>query len=554
LDELRAPLKVGLLVNSLEVPAWVESVVAEMVAADWIDLQGVVRNATPSAKRSLGERLSSARSNFLYGLYTRFDGWRNRTSPERNPFHPTDLKPWLEGVDVIDVTPRQTRFSDYIEDEDLERIRGLNPDVLVRFGFRILRGEILQVPRFGVWSFHHGDGRVNRGSMPGFWEVMEGESTTGSMLQVLSEKLDAGKVVDRFFGATDARSVVLNQRNLYRKTAPMLMDGLRHLKQQGEEGLYEKSDDFPAYYHPLRKLPRNADMARSLPRLASSFVGAKARHVFRFDQWFLAYRVRKNPTDPNLAFYQYTHMLPPKDRFWADPFAVRREGGYGVFFEEFLFSKNKAHISYFEIDEDGKHSEPRVVLDTPYHLSYPFVFEYDGDLFMIPESQANRSVELWRCTSFPDKWKLERVLMDDHIAADTTLFERDGKWWMFAAVTEDGLQNRDRLELFHADEPTGPWIPHPMNPIKRDVRSARPAGKLISDRGRLLRPAQDCAGRYGAAIAINEITEWTHDRYSERTITRITPDWRPHLLATHTINTVGDLTIIDGEMLRRRWG
>ena len=130
--------------------------------------------------------------------------------------------------------------------------------------------------------------------MPGFWEVMEGESTTGSMLQVLSEKLDAGKVVDRFLGATDARSVVLNQRNLYRKTAPMLMDGLRHLKQQGEEGLYEKSDDFPAYFHPLRKLPRNADMTRSLPRLASSFVGAKARHVFRFDQWFLAYRVRKN--------------------------------------------------------------------------------------------------------------------------------------------------------------------------------------------------------------------------------------------------------------------
>ncbi len=554
MSERRTPLKVGLLVDSLTVPAWVERVVSELVAADWAEVSVVVRNTAKSPPRSFGQRLQSIRKNFLYALYTRFDKRRARVAPDRDPFVPVDLSGVVEGAQVVDVLPRQTRFSDFVEGDDLERVRATHPDVLIRFGFRILRGEILGVPNYGIWSFHHGDSRVNRGSMPGFWEVMEGMPTTGSMLQVLSEQLDAGQVVARHLGATDLTSVTRNQRNLYQKTAPMLVRGLRHLYEHGEEGLYEDADDFDAYSNPMRKSPTNRDMARALPRIVSRAVGAKAQHVFRFDQWFLAYRIRKRATDPNLAFYQYTHLHPPKDRFWADPFAIRREGGYGVFFEEFLFAKNKAHISYFEIADDGSRTEPRVVLDRPYHLSYPFVFEYDGELFMIPESQENRSVELWRCTSYPGTWELERVLMDGVVAADSTLFERDGKWWMFAAITEDGLQNRDRLELFHANQPTGPWLPHPMNPIKRDVRSARPAGKLFENRGRLIRPAQDCAGRYGAAIVMNEVTEWTEESYQERTLARITPDWKPHLLAMHTINTVDNLTIIDGEMLRKRWG
>ena len=526
----------------------------EMREAGWIDLIAVIRNAAPSTERTGWERLGSIRRNFLYALYTRFDRWRNRGSDEENPFRPADLTPHLSEVEIVEVSPRQTKFSDFVERDDLERVRALEPDVLVRFGFRILRGGILDVPRHGVWSFHHGDSRVNRGSMPGFWEVMERRPTTGSMLQVLSEQLDAGRVLERHVGATHSLSVARNKRELYLKTAPMLMDNLRRLHRYGDPGSRGLGEGLGAYSFPLRKSPTNRDMARAIPRLAARWAGSKASHVFRFEQWFLAYRVRKNADDLNLAFYQFTPMLPPRDRFWADPFAVRRDGRYLVYFEEFLFNRNKAHISFFEIGDDGTRSEPQVALDLPYHLSYPHVFTFDGELFMIPESQGNRTVELWRCEGAPDQWTLETVLMDDVLAADATLFERDGRWWMFTSTTEDGLPNRERLELFYADEPTGPWHPHPANPVKRDVRSARPAGNLVRRRGRLIRPAQDCSSRYGAAIALNEITEWTEDTYSERLVERITPDWMPHLLGTHTINSVDDLTIIDGEMLRPRWG
>ena len=89
-------------------------------------------------------------------------------------------------IPVVDVTPRRTRYSDHIEGDDLERIRALDLDVVVRFGFRILRGEILSLPRFGVWSFHHDDERVVRGGPPGFWEVLENHPTTGVVLQRLT--------------------------------------------------------------------------------------------------------------------------------------------------------------------------------------------------------------------------------------------------------------------------------------------------------------------------------------------------------------------------------
>ena len=125
-------------------------------------------------------RYWKARSRLLFLAFGRFDRWKFRTMPDA--FEMVDVSDLLGGVPAISVSPRRTKFSDFIEGDDLERVREAGADVFIRLGFRILRGGILTAAPAGVWSFHYGDNRVNRGGPAGYWEVLLSWPTTGSIL------------------------------------------------------------------------------------------------------------------------------------------------------------------------------------------------------------------------------------------------------------------------------------------------------------------------------------------------------------------------------------
>src|SRR5262249_44687686 len=152
-----------------------------------------------------------------------------------------------------------------------------------------------------------------------------------------------------------------------------------------------------------------------------------------FYQWILLYHV-----GPDLTFSarRLHRIVSPRDRFWADPVMLRRDGRHFVFVEEYMYQSQKGHIAVLEIDDTGRHTPPRKVLERPYHLSYPFVFEWQGKTYMVPESFQNRSIELYECLTFPDRWELRMNLMEGISAADPTLLFHDGRWWMFATVQE----------------------------------------------------------------------------------------------------------------------
>jgi hypothetical protein len=192
------------------------------------------------------------------------------------------------------------------------------------------------------------------------------------------------------------------------------------------------------------------------------------------------------------------------------------------------------------------------VLERPYHLSYPFLIEEDGQLYMIPETADNRTVEIYRCVEFPSKWKLERVLMNGLACADATLHREGGKWWMFANAARAGADINDELHLFSADELLGDWQPHSRNPIKSDVRSSRPAGRLFRDGKGLYRPGQIGAPLYGSGIALNRVTRLTQDEYQEEEVSRILPECEA-VLGIHTINRAGDLSVTDTFRRRARF-
>jgi hypothetical protein len=111
----------------------------------------------------------------------------------------------------------------------------------------------------------------------------------------------------------------------------------------------------------------------------------------------------------------------------------------------------------------------------------------------------------------------------------------------------------DELHIFHADRLLGEWRPHPLNPVKSDVRCARPAGQFFRRNGALYRPAQICAPLYGSGMSINRVVRLTPHDYAERQVERILPSRKDGLLGVHTLNRAGDLTVVDAFTRRARF-
>jgi hypothetical protein len=172
---------------------------------------------------------------------------------------------------------------------------------------------------------------------------------------------------------------------------------------------------------------------------------------------------------------------------------------------------------------------------------------------MVPESGTARTIDLYRATDFPGRWIKEATLVSDVTASDATLLEINGAWWMLATVQDGGGAYSDALHIWSASTLLGPWLPHKRNPVMIDIASARPAGRIISRHGKLIRPVQDCRQGYGSALGLAEITRLDAERYEQRvdTILRPGPLWPGKRL--HTLNRAGSLECIDGSARARRF-
>lgn len=274
------------------------------------------------------------------------------------------------------------------------------------------------------------------------------------------------------------------------------------------------------------------------------------------EQWQLRYKFNKD-TDKLFddQFDSYQKIVPPKDRFWADPFIVEENDKYYLFVEELKYKEAKGYISVIELNENGSNKpfKSQKILEKPYHLSYPFIFKLKDTYYMIPESTENKKIELYQCEDFPLKWNYWGTLMENVIAADTTIKFYNDKYWLFTLIEpEQGVKTHKDLHIFYSEDLlSSNWKAHSANPMVRNVSSARPAGNIFEDNGVLYRPSQDCSKRYGWAMSINKIITLNEDEYLEEQVKYITPNWERKLLATHTFNKIGRLSVID--VLVKRW-
>ena len=543
-------LRIGLLLDSMNSSAWIASLVEQLQASEFARVELVVLNTPPLQVRPpLKKRLQNYWKSAVYHRYEQWDYKRNKGKADAKA--PAALGPLLEGVPVLQVDPRRKGFSDFLSDEDVAAVRAADLDVLLRFGFRILKGGILEAARYGIWSFHHDDNLQYRGGPPLFWEVFDGNPVSGTILQILTSSLDGGKVLYRGHSATNRHSLYLNRNPVYWKTVQYMLRRLRDLDTRGWAYIqalptYNETEPLPQKIH---RTPNAWQMAQFLWRIFTRRARASlfSRTHGGFSQWFLAIRRRSEPHGFSDAA-GYALIRPPADRFYADPNLVTHEGRTWLFFEDYVFADHRALISCCEVMDDGTTGEVFEVLRRPYHLSYPFVFEDEGGMYMIPETRENGTVELYRATEFPRAWELYATLLQNVSAVDATIYRTAGRYWMFVGESNGKYSNCDELGLYFADALTGPWQRHPQSPVVSDVRRARPAGRLFVDGGRLIRPSQDCARAYGYATVFSEVITLNETEYEERPLARLEPGWYPGNLGTHTYARSRDWEVIDGNL------
>jgi hypothetical protein len=235
-----------------------------------------------------------------------------------------------------------------------------------------------------------------------------------------------------------------------------------------------------------------------------------------------------------------------REAFAADPFIIRdgpTEGGYLLFYECFPWRSGLGRIDCVAI-RDGHFGTSRVILESPFHLSYPFILELGEDRVMIPEQAGSRQLAAYRLGAGGTVTGSETLAAGVSLL-DSTIIQRDGRFWLFA--THAGPDDNVELHLYHSDAVSGPWQAHARNPIKRERTNARPAGPFFAHAGELFRPAQDCGSHYGAGIVVNRLATLNEEAFAEEPVSEIRPPpGSRYDFGLHTISSAGGCTAIDG--------
>ena len=529
-----SPVRVGLLLDpqALRLTRWQRECLQNLAEGRDTELCVLVAGSAPAS----GHPKSSGFS--LWRAYN--NGWVARRSRAIQRLPAGDL---LGQVPVIHVQPElRGRYSQHLPAEAIEQIRAYDLDVLLRFGFGILRGEILDVPRYGVWSFHHDDDRVIRGGPPGFWEVYEGLPTTGVLFQRLTDRLDAGVPLERAVFRTVGYSYPRNRDEsalgaavLPAKVARAVRDGWL------DPNVEPESPTTPGPLPPIRRNPTNRQMARFLWQQSGRAVSARARSVLVGDRWGIGVAPgHPSMQPPRLSDVEWLPE-PPHPGYFADPFPAARDGVTALLVEQFDERTGQGVISAIESTAAGWRHQQKV-LDPGVHASYPFLLEVDGDLYCIPETAQAHRVQAWRSVRFPVEWEPGPVLLEAPVL-DPTIVEWDGVWWMFG--TRRDRYRDGELWLWHAPHPLGPWTQHAANPMKIDVTSSRPAGTPFVVDGVLYRPAQDCSEGYGSAIVINRVDRLSTTHFEEALVSRFRVGGQRYPAGSHTLSFGAGLVAVD---------
>ena len=428
--------------------------------------------------------------------------------------------------------------------EDLDSVAQLDLDVIVNGKKNtVYCDNILNLSRLGIISLLLGDNRRNGGFLPAFWEVYERAPSTGFTIQIVNGDQNGETVLYRGEVVT-RRTYTENLVHLCRESNPFLAFIVKELLSQDQSIKAEEA-------RPVAKISRKYPSAwqtanyilKSVALYGNLFI---ERKILRKDhRWGVAYS-RKFWMDVELT--EGKQIPNPKYRFLADPFVVKRDGKHHIFVEDYDCRRGLGVISCVVVSPDETYEIIDNVLVEPFHLSFPFIFEESGEVFMLPETLEANDIRLYRCVEFPSKWELDTKLLEGVSATDTMLIKRPGMWFMLTNLNQ--FHSEDHLSQLHVFWSkrlrSSDWKSLSTLPIVNNSRIGRNGGLLSGKNNDWFRVRQRQAfGQYGAGFSIARITQLGLDGYSEETFAEIEPVFFDNLRGTHHMHGVDDFTVYD---------
>lgn len=552
MTELNRTIRFGVMLDGDVVEQWQLDTI-KLLIDNGIELALVIKNGDESKPyKSLCDKvLHYPYSRLLFRIWHRY--WFKPAAK-----HPTSFRPQRSGVETrakrelsplvkkspalnyheVTVIPIHKGISTYFPEDDIAKIKAYDLDFILRFGFDIIRGEVLNSAKYGIWSFHHDDERVVRGGPPGFWEFMRKIPRNGVILQQLTDELDKGLILRRLQFDTTLHSYKFHLNRIYEESEILPLQVAKELIVNGKlEPELSQSEA------PIQHPPRNIMMIKYFWLCFWRKIVFHFNYFFRQEDWNVGYHINGNDS---------VHWLkPPKSDYFADPFVITTKDETYLFFEWFSNKNGKADLAIAKKSEGFEVYHK--ITDFPEHRSYPFVFEYQGVIYCVPEANQTNKVSLYRFDETHGRASLQWDcdLLDGCYVDATLHHHSDGKWYLF---TTPQRQSHTHLLIFVADDLRGPYRPHYNNPVKVDCSDSRMAGKIMEIDGNLVRPAQNSSRHYGESITLNKIVQLNEYQYIEETTNEIKPDKKwTYNKGTHTINSDEVMTVFDAKKFTFTW-
>ena len=473
-------IKIALILNGSRVPAWVYEAVKQIIQSE---LAQIVLTLVPKNEASL-PALTPIRVGFDYFLLRKYLNY----DKAKYPLFPSAFKE----QDIEDLIGNQLLKTDFntangyfsLSTNSLEKIKQTQTDLIISLVSPLIARDPTIDVAHGIWYFKHGEQSTEHLIVEGAWEFLLAKAETKLSLMCLKDTSNDPISLYETYSSTDHFGIYRNRNNYLWKAPYLLIRSLRNIESKPSKQsalLIDSSKPITVKGQPSNKYVVKGLLSNYFKRILN-----KWDEFVNFEQYILLFKFSQGKT-VNHSFTEFERIIPPKDRFWADPFVIKKNNAYYIFIEELIYSHGLGTIGVIKMNEDGTYSDPQMVLEKDYHLSYPFIIEDNGALYMIPETKNDSTIQLYKCVDFPNEWQLQEIIMDKVQALDTTVFFHENNYWMFTNIKEHaGISAYDELFLFYSDTlVNGNWLPHPKNPIISDVRTARPAGAIFKEDGKI---------------------------------------------------------------------
>lgn len=419
-----------------------------------------------------------------------------------------------------------------LDGSTLVSIESHTPDWILSLSKTRLKGEVLTLPAWGVWTFRHLSERI-----PFSLDFLNRSGSTSVFLDRLQADGKARPLMEGYISVS-----LHSYRRHMEKVEEVTRGWPAMVSEKWRDGLLEER-------HPLELVPSRpavADKGRIFHTEMIWKAKRMKRKLFGYEYWNVGQTKQSLESMLEGKGLEVEWFKQGRDLYYADPFLYHDGGKHKIIMEEVDHRSVKGFITEWSIVDDTITSEERATIHNGTHLSYPYIIRDKGELYCIPENSERGEVTLYK---YEEKgWGQGQTILKNFSAVDSTIFNHEGRWWLFCTRGAGLNRDNEELHIFYADQLTGPWLAHKGNPVKVDVRSSRPAGAPFSHKGSLYRPAQDCSVTYGGAIVVNRVEKLSPFYFKETSVSRIEPE-KSGLYpdGVHTISVADGRIVVDGK-------